>query len=82
MKMICLQAKTTVKRDKAIEGVIAKHPELQSKSLGTWGLNGVTRSYINWMTEDDQTIIQNGRSDCILTLQIFRNASSKQLRPC
>jgi hypothetical protein len=53
MKMICLQAKTTAKRNKLIEGVIAKHPELQSKSLGTW-----TRSYINWMTEDDQTIIQ------------------------
>jgi hypothetical protein len=62
MKMTCMQAKTTAKRDKAIEGVIAKHPELQSKSLGTGEVDGqsfpVTYSYINWMTEDGQTIIQ------------------------
>ena len=62
MKMICLQAKTTAKRDKAIEGVIAKYPELQPKSMGTWELNGqpcpVTHSYVNWITEDDQISIQ------------------------
>ena len=34
MKMICMQAKTTAKRDKAIEEVIAKHP---SFSLKAWG---------------------------------------------
>jgi hypothetical protein len=51
--MICAQAKTTAKRDKAIEGVIAKHPELESVGfeLGMY-------SYVNWMTEDDQTILQ------------------------
>jgi hypothetical protein len=34
VKMICAQAKTTALRDKAIEGVISKYPELQSKSMG------------------------------------------------
>ena len=62
MKMICLQAKTTGKRDKAIEAVLAKHPELDFKSLGTWKMNErpvqCTYSYVEWITEDDQTSIQ------------------------
>ena len=61
MKMICLQAKTTAKRDKAIKDVIAKYP-LQSKSLGTGEVDGqsfpVTYSYVNWIQMDGQTIIQ------------------------
>jgi hypothetical protein len=62
MKMICLQAKTTAKRDKAIEGVIAKYPELESKSMGTLEINGQPcpwmRMYVDWMEEDGQTIVQ------------------------
>jgi hypothetical protein len=40
MKMICVEAKATPKRDKAIDDVVQKYPELWPQSLGEWEFNG------------------------------------------
>jgi hypothetical protein len=61
MKMIRMEAKTTPKRDKAIEAVFNKHPELWSRSLGGCEINGklvpAQHSYIDWNEEDGRTFI-------------------------
>ena len=61
MKMICVEAKATPKRDKAIDAVINNHRELWPQSLGEWEVNGkpVTAhySYIDWNEEDGWTFI-------------------------
>jgi hypothetical protein len=55
MKMICAQAKTTDKRGKRIDAVIQKYPELwPDVSLG----ERMQYSYILWMEEGDQTVIE------------------------
>ena len=63
MKMICLQAKTTGKRDKAIEAVLAKHPELNTKSLGTWKMNErpvqCTYSYVKWVMAEARPVFRS-----------------------
>ena len=59
MKIICLEAKATPKRDKAIDAVVQKYPELWPQSLGEWEINGkpvpAQYSYIDWNEEDGWT---------------------------
>ena len=61
MKIICVEAKATPKRDKAIDAVVQKYPELWPRSLGEWEINGkpvpTQYSYINWNEEDGWTFI-------------------------
>jgi hypothetical protein len=61
MKMICVEAKATPKRDKAIDAVVQKYPELWPQSLGAWEINGKSvpaqYSYIDWNEEDGRTLI-------------------------
>ena len=61
MKMICVEAKATPKRDKAIDAVVNKYPELWPQSLGEWEINGKPvfsqYSYIDWNEEDGWTLI-------------------------
>ena len=56
MEMICVEAKATPKRDKAIDAIVQKYPELWPQSLGEWKINGkpvpTQYSYINWNEED------------------------------
>ena len=61
MKMICVEAKATPKRDQAIDAIVQKYPELWPQSLGEWEINGkpvpTQYSYINWNEEDGWTFI-------------------------
>jgi hypothetical protein len=61
MKMICLEAKATPKRDQAIDAVVNKYPELWPQSLGEWEINEkpipAQYSYIDWNEEDGWTFI-------------------------
>jgi hypothetical protein len=61
MKMICVEAKATPKRDKAIDDVVQKYPELWPQNLGEWEFNGKPvhsqYSYINWNEEHGWTFI-------------------------
>ena len=61
MKIICVEAKATPKRDKAIDAVVQKYPELWPQSLGEWEINGkpvpAQYSYIDWNEEDGWTFI-------------------------
>jgi hypothetical protein len=56
MKMICVEAKRTPRRDQAIDAVVQKYPELWPQSLGEWKINGkpvpAQYSYIDWNEED------------------------------
>ena len=61
MKMICVEAKATPKRDQAIDAVVQKYPELWPQSLGEWEIDGKSvpaqYSYIDWNEEDGRTFI-------------------------
>jgi hypothetical protein len=61
MKMICVEAKATPKRDQAIDAVVQKYPELWPQSLGEWEIDGkpvpMTYSYIDWNEDDGWTFI-------------------------
>ena len=61
MKMICVEAKATPRRDKAIDAVVNKYSELWPQSLSEWEINEkpvpAQYSYIDWNEEDSWTFI-------------------------
>ena len=61
MKIICVEAKATPKRDKAIDAIVQKYPELWPQSLSTWEVNGKPvqsqYSYVDWNEEAGWTFI-------------------------